>query len=341
MARRLQQNLNSDFIAAANRLGSRSRQHVIVAYVESYDDVFFWNNLLQRLATPRLRFEVMLPSRTSLSKGKKTVLSNALGERLGSSMIACVDADYDWLLQGATEMSREVCENPYVFHTYAYAIENLQCYAPTLQGVCVSATLNANRIFPFEAFLKDFSETVWPLFCWNVWAYRYGKHKHFTMLDFYHTVVLENINLYHPEQAIKNIRNRVNAKIARLHKQFPEGRTTFKPFVDSLLRLGLTPQTTYLYMRGHDLFDGIVSPILSAVCESLRREREREIRRLANHETQMQNELSAYRHALADPSEMLRKQTAYEEAEPFKRTVADVAAFLSRVEGAEGIEEKG
>ena len=94
-------------------------------------------------------------------------------------------------------------------------------------------------------------------------------------------------------------------------------------------------------MRGHDLFDGIVSPILSAVCESLRREREREIRRLANHETQMQNELSAYRHALADPSEMLRKQTAYEEAEPFKRTVADVAAFLSRVEEAEGAAEKG
>ena len=60
-----------------------------------------------------------------------------------------------------------------------------------------------------------------------------------------------------------------------------------------MLNLGLTPQTTYLYMRGHDIFDGIVTPLLGGICEMLRREREREIRKLAEHNVQMQNELSA------------------------------------------------
>ena len=41
MAKRLSQNLNSDFIAAANRLRPKQARHKIVAYVESYDDVFF------------------------------------------------------------------------------------------------------------------------------------------------------------------------------------------------------------------------------------------------------------------------------------------------------------
>lgn len=39
--KKLSQNLNSDFIAAANRLGGRNARRKIVAYVESYEDVFF------------------------------------------------------------------------------------------------------------------------------------------------------------------------------------------------------------------------------------------------------------------------------------------------------------
>lgn len=38
--KKLSQNLNSDFIAAANRLGGRNARRKIVAYVESYEDVF-------------------------------------------------------------------------------------------------------------------------------------------------------------------------------------------------------------------------------------------------------------------------------------------------------------
>ena len=37
-------------------------------------------------------------------------------------MIACVDADYDYLVQGATEVSRTLISSPYILHTYAYAI---------------------------------------------------------------------------------------------------------------------------------------------------------------------------------------------------------------------------
>lgn len=333
MARRLSQNLNSDFIAAANRLRPKQARHKIVAYVESYDDIFFWSTLLRDLETPHFYFEVMLPSRTSLSKGKKIALMNQLGDNLGTSMIACVDADYDYLMQGeTTEASRQLCGNPYVFHTYVYAIENFQCYAPTLQNVCVMATLNDRRIFDFELFLKNYSEIIWPLFVWNIWAYRYGRYTSFSMLDFFHIVIIERLNYYHPEQTLEALRHRVNAKISRLQKQFPGGRDTYKPLRDRLLSLGLTPQTTYLYMRGHDLFDGIVSPMLTGVCEALRRDREREIRRLAEHAVQMQNELAAYQHSVAPVEEMLRKHTGYMESEPYKRIQADIKRLLERLE---------
>lgn len=63
--------INSSYISAMNHLGGRNARQRIVAYVESYDDVFFWSNLLRPLETDKYYFEVMLPSRTSLCKGKK------------------------------------------------------------------------------------------------------------------------------------------------------------------------------------------------------------------------------------------------------------------------------
>ena len=45
-------------------------------------------------------FEVMLPSKTTLAKGKKSVLMNELGSQLGQNMIACVDSDYDYFTSG-------------------------------------------------------------------------------------------------------------------------------------------------------------------------------------------------------------------------------------------------
>ncbi len=330
--RRLTHLLNSDYIAAANRLASKRARRRIVAYVESYDDVFFWRNLLRPLETPQTYFEVMLPSRSTLAKGKKIAIENDLGERLGEAMIACVDADYDYLMQGATELSRTICGNPYIFHTYAYAIENFQCYAPALESVCVMATLNDRHIFDFERFFEQYSQIVWPLFAWNVWAYVYGRYKQFSLADFANVVSLDTLNFFHPEKALEKLRHRVNARVSRLQHQFPEGRTTYKPLCERLKKLGLTPQTTYLYMRGHDVFDTLVVPILTAVCDSLRRDREREIRQLAGHATQMQNELAAYAHATAPVVEMLRKHTAYEQAPLYQRIQADIRAFVERVE---------
>lgn len=330
--KRLNQNLDSAYIEAMNKLGGKKSRQRIVAYVESYDDVFFWSNLLRPLETDKYFFEVMLPSRTSLCKGKKIAISNSLGKRLGKCMIACVDADYDYLMQGATLTSCEVCRNPYIFHTYVYAIENFQGYAPGLHNVCVMATLNDRAFFDFEGFIRDYSRIVWPLFAWNIWCYRYGMYKQFSMLDMYHIVQLSDINFIHPAQTLEHLKHLVNQKISRLQRQFPQGRTTYKPLCRELEKLGVTPETTYLYMRGHDVFDGLIVPLLEGVCETLRKEREREIRRLAEHQVQMQNELSAYQNASAGVEEMLRKHTGFFNCPQYLRVQEDIRRFLEQMD---------
>lgn len=324
--------VNSDFVAAANRLGGREARKKIVVYVEGYDDVLFWSSLLRPLENEHYYFEVMLPSQTSLGKGKKVAIANNLGPRLGKYMIACVDADYDYLLQGATPTSQYICGSPYIFHTIAYSIESFRCYAPALHNVCVMATLNDTRLFDFEEFLGEFSRIVFPLFAWNVWAYRYGHHSRFSLQDFFKVVALNDFELRKAPQALNDLRRRVNVKIDRLHHLFPEGRKTYKPLCEELQRLGVTPETAYMYMRGHDVLDGVVAPLVTAVCERLRRQRESEIRRLARHQVQMQNELSGYQHAIAAPIDMLRKHTGYTTAPQFEQIEEQIRNFLKQID---------
>ena len=144
MPSRLKDNINSRYFEAANALTSKNARRRIVAYVESYDDIYFWRTVLSEFENDKRFFEVMLPSKTNLTRGKKSVLMNFLegegprvgeqssGMPLGRDMIACVDADYDYLIQGRTAQSKKVLESPYVFHTYVYAIENyvLRPFAP-------------------------------------------------------------------------------------------------------------------------------------------------------------------------------------------------------------------
>lgn len=331
MGSRLHENLTSQYIASANRLQPKNARQKIVAYVESYDDIFFWRSVLQDFETDRFYFEVMLPSRTTLGKGKRTVLMNQLGKGLGQYMIACVDADYDWLLQGSTEVSKYICDNPYVMHTYVYAIENYQCYAPSLHSTCVMSTLNDRSLVDFEQFFTDYSLIVWPLFVWNIWAYRYGHYKEFSMSNFCDIVSFHEINPRNLELTLDKLRKRVNKCIGWLQRTFPEGHKTYPQVKADLQRMGVKPENTYLYMHGHTLFENVVMTLLTPVCNILRREREREINELAVHETQKQNELSSYRHSQMPVDVMLRRNIGFKKSPQYQLLKEDLMRLMADV----------
>ena len=331
MSRRLRDNLNSKYFEAANALTSKKARHRIVAYVESYDDIYFWRTVLSIFEDDKRYFEVMLPSKANLTRGKKSVLMNFLeGEPLGKDMIACVDADYDYMLQGCTQQSRRVLESPYVFHTYVYAIENYQCYAPSLHNVCVSVTLNDHRIFNFREYFQLFSEAIFPLFVWSVMLYRNGNYPKFTITDFNRIADPGGFNVQNPEPSIANVKRKVRTKINDLQRQFPEAKEEYLKTKDDIKALGVTPQTTYLYIQGHHLFDTVVSPILSKVCNLLRQERQNEIYRASAHKTQKRNEMSCYENSLQDIKVMLKKNNGYFTSEQFRRLQDDVQKYLDQ-----------
>lgn len=337
--KRLTQNLNSAYVEAANRLSSKKSRKRIVAYVESYDDVFFWRTVLSRYENSTRYFEVMLPSHNTLERGKKSVLMNRLGPQLGDCMIACVDADYDYLMNGATPTSRMIVSNPYVLHTYAYAIESLQCYAPSLHNVCVMVTLNDHSLFDFEEYMSRFSQVLFPLFVWSIWHYRRSIYGQFTITDLNRIAELGNFSVNNPQASIDNLRRKVRNKVSALQRQHPDAKESYLQLKQELIQMGVTPETTYLYIQGHHLFDKVVMPIMGRVCNRLMQEREQEIRRQAVHDTQRRNELACYSNSIQDISQMLKKNMGYMESPPFRCIQQDVERLLQR-ENTPAAEEK-
>lgn len=331
MATSLKHNLTSAYLDAARKLSPKRARRRIVAYVESYDDIAFWRTLLSEFENEERYFQVMLPSSTSLAKGKKMVLMNTLNTaELGRSLIACVDSDYDLLLQGATNVSRKINRNPYIFQTYGYAIENFHCFADSLHEVCVQATLNDRSILDFPAFLKRYSQIAYPLFLWNVWFYRQRDTHTFPMYDFNACVRLREVNVRHPYHSLDEMQQTVSAKLSELQARFPQYIDRVERLGKELERLGLTPDTTYLYIQGHHIMDCVVLKVLTPVCTVLRREREEEIKRLAEHNEQFRNELTGYENSQVNVSLMLKKNSGYKNLYLYQWLREDIEEFLGR-----------
>ena len=83
-----------------------------------------------------------------------------------------------------------------------------------------------------------------------------------------------------------------------------------------------------MYIQGHHLFDTVVAPILSKVCNLLRQERQNEIYQASAHKTQKRNEMSCYENSLQDVKTMLKKNNGYIMSEQFRRLQDDVRRYL-------------
>ena len=329
--KKLTEYLNSKFIEAANSLRPKRAKHRIIAYVESYDDISFWRSILDDYENDKYHFEILLPARSNLTKGKKRAMMNMLGNAYGRNMIACVDSDYDYLLQGATSTSKQLIENKYILHTYAYAIENLRCNADSLKQICVLCTLNDANVIDFKEYMKLYSQICYPLFVWNILLYRKQDTRTMSMLKFCEIVRITSFTIGNPAYSLQQLSRRVEHHTALLKNEFPQLVPEYEELKKELQQLGVIPEETYFYIQGHHIMNNVVLRILSPICRHLRSKREEEIERLAYHRQQYHNELSSYRNSQCDIALMLSKNTDYKETPPYLRLKADIEQLLTTI----------
>ena len=304
-------------------------QRLVKVYVEGYEDVAFWRGIFDHFQNPYLRFEISVPDRGDLPKGKKVLLGTI--PRSSEELLLCVDSDFDYLFAGRTEQSREVLGARYMFHTYAYATENYLCYAPSLHNVCVKATKNDTRIFDFVQFMHDYSCTIYPLFIWYAFSAQLASENVFPLIDFKASVRLGYLDLeQNGARTIEWLQRNVEKREKLLQQRNPRMIEPMKRFEEQLRERGVRPENTYLFMHGHTLMDNVVMILLNSVCEKLRAMSIARITASQKQGVALKNEMSNYTNSLRSIRDVLLDNENYTKCPLYKRLQRDIERYIAR-----------
>lgn len=313
-------------------------QRLVRVFVEGYEDVAFWRGIFDHFRNPYLRFEISVPNREDLPKGKK-VLLNMIPEA-GDDVLLCVDSDFDYLFADRTDQSRAVNAARCMFHTYAYATENYLCYAPSLHNVCVKATKNDTRIFDFVAFMRDYSVTIYPLFVWYAYSAQSATEHIFTLADFKSSVRLGYLDIAdNGARTLEWLARNVEKREKLLRQRNPKMLEPMQLFEQQLCARGLTPETTYLFMHGHTLMDNVVMVLLNTVCEKLRAMSIAKIAASSKQGTALRNEMSNYTNSLRPVRDVLLDHENYMDCPLYKRLQRDLLRYVRLTVG--GMYQRG
>ncbi len=306
---------------------------LIHVFVEGYEDVAFWRGIFDDHEREGLKFEIAVPPREDLAKGKRVLLD--MVEESDERKILCVDSDFDFLFDQSTEQSRMVNNSPYIFHTYAYATENFLCYPPSLHNVCVKSTKNDTRIFDFTVFLREYSRIIYPLFIWYALSAVRKSEKIFSLDDFRNSVRINYLEIDNNGEApatLDWLHRQVSKRLHILERDKHEWVSDIIHFERKLVNRGLTRDNTTMFMQGHTLLDHVVMTILNSVCEKLRQISLDKITRGTKRGIALRNELSNYNNSLRNVREVLLDNEGYKECPQYKLLNADIERYINKLQ---------
>ncbi|WP_298615182.1 DUF4435 domain-containing protein [uncultured Odoribacter sp.] len=233
-------------------------------HVENKDDIIFWSTVIKHFR-PDDRFHFIAGSRNEFgheTSGVTQCLKYL--NYLSTDFFICIDSDYRYLLH-----EKEIDVKHYVLQTYTYSFENHHCFAEGLDEVCSRVTHVPNQIFSFRRFLAEYSRIVYPLFIWHLYFLgadptRFSKYEFNQFINLgKHKApdILNNVG-----KALEELRYKVKKKTDYFERIYPQADLAF--IRNKYEILGLTSDTTYLFIRGHNVYD-MISSISKEVCKIL------------------------------------------------------------------------
>lgn len=286
-------------------------------HVENKDDIIFWSTVLKHFR-PNDRFHFIAGSRNEY--GRETCgVTQCLKyfDFLSPDFFICIDSDYRYLLR-----ERKMDVNHYVIQTYTYSFENHHCFADGLDDVCSRVTHLKNTVFDFRKFLGDFSAILYDLFIWHLY-FQNADPVRFSQMEFDSYI---NLSISRPYPLVHDngvcsldeLRRRVEGKVGYLGRKYPNA--DLELVREKYRAMGLTPDTVYFFIRGHNLYD-LITAVCKEVCKAILRaeKRSREVTR------EMISELYRRRNSLDN---QLRQNIKYGAYLPILKIEEDVRRFF-------------
>ena len=317
-------NINSEELTNENLL--TNRPNCVHVLVEDEDDARFWNDLLHSVL-PEKQFEVSPYQRTTTSvsklvKGKQHILNDT--SVYGKNYIACVDSDYDYVLAEYSPY-KEALQSPFVYQTCAYSCENLLCEPSTLSEVCFKCT-TCSTTYDFAGFCNKLSHCLYPLLSWTLFLISSGHESDLLLSEMWKSVLPcdKGMDKQTEQQLLDKVAELVQEKITSFQAKYPYSQETVNQFIFEFQKsFRLTPNMSFLYVRGHDLFEYILNVLIKPECLKLKNQHKQTIKAHSINPLEIENLLNHYQSCCRDCEETLRDNFMYKEKSSLMQTITD------------------
>ena len=247
--------------------------YAATAYVEDHLDKKFWSHIFRE---KKIHFQYFTRTeKGNQARGSGQCLLYKNYGLLNKEFFICIDSDYRFLLQ-----EQEIDIQHFVFQTYTYSIENHFCYAKRLQKMSQDLGF---QDFDFEAFLQDYSKIIFPLLAYSV----YSEKNHIENDDMSITAFAKKITSFNTQNfsekgkfMLEELAEKAENELNSLFDKLFFTKENLIETAEELNKMGISAENAYLHIRGHDLQDKLVLPILgnlkkTAILQAKPQEREK------------------------------------------------------------------
>lgn len=271
---------------------ARMRRLTACVHLEGESDKPFWEKIFKN-HFPEGRFFFLSYSKRENKKISGVEHCLKFAPYLSAEFFICIDSDYRYI----TKIKEVAIEN-HIFQTYTYSIENHYCFAKHISEACLKSSGVENNIFNFEKFLEEYSKIIYELYVWHIYLLKnnmqgISKLKFNETLTNFPRLSIEN----NGEIMLNNLTDRVGKKLNKLRTRYPD--IDISQQYNKFSRLGLQPENTYLYIRGHNIYDFIIR--LGKICSrELRDVKKDELKSIPLEVDKFFRSLPSFEYALLD-----------------------------------------
>lgn len=222
----------------------------IAVQLEYYEDIPFWTSVFKYARPARKIKYYYADTIDGKNQSGKSVCKRYI-PYADSSLIVCVDSDFDTFLH-----SGSLSVKNYILQTYTYSWENHYCYTVALQNLWQDVGVGN---FNFTTFITGLNNIIYDVLL-NILTARTHKLQGWALLDVCGKIL-------HPSVAKVGALDNDGAHLLEAITTEVQEWIAQQPVLESALisktetlasAAGLTPNTAYLYFRGHCIYDLIL-----------------------------------------------------------------------------------
>ena len=228
-----------------------------IVHVEDKDDIWFWRQIISKYRPVKYKF---MPATTNEKGQRNTGCTQCLKYRgyLSRKFFVCIDSDLRYMLD------EDVSAENGILQTYTYSWENHCAFARRLQETFARRTGKGDS-FDFELFLEEYSRILYEPFLFMLYNERNGL-RGFNRDKFRSIITLQyrqGDELNNGEAFLSRLASSLSEVVAEINDR---GDFNHQTEAARYSAKGLTRDNVYLYVRGHCLYNSLVS-IGKKLCE--------------------------------------------------------------------------